>query len=67
MQQSDHQRRLDQAKKPTVTDRQAASVAAIEDQSGNLDYVVFIILVASVVALVVISRRRGKARKTFRM
>jgi hypothetical protein len=64
MQQSDYKRRADEAKESRATERQMATVGTpVEESSRELDYVVLVILVASVIAMVMISRRsRARAR-----
>jgi hypothetical protein len=60
MQQSDYKRRADEARESRTTERQMAAVGTpVDETSRELDYVVLVILVASVVAMIAISRRRS--------
>jgi hypothetical protein len=63
MQQSDYRNRLDQEKQEKIDERQVASVAAGEPSSAGLDYAVLIILVASAVAVLFLSRVRRASRR----
>jgi hypothetical protein len=64
-QQSDHRRRVERAKKAAadteVENRQIAAIGVPEAASRDFDYLVFIVLAASVVVLAFIARRKRRA------
>jgi hypothetical protein len=64
MQQSDHRQRMEDAKQEKAQNRQAAAmVATVEGSPGTFDYVILLMVVASLAALVILSRRRrGRPR-----
>jgi hypothetical protein len=62
MQQSDHQRRVERAKKAEAEERQIAAFGMPEAASRDYDVVVLIMLAASVVILAVIASRRSHPR-----
>jgi len=66
MQQSDHRRRAERAKKAEAEaeDPQIAAFGVPEGTSGNLDFVVLAILAGSIAFLAIIARRRRRTRRT---
>lgn len=62
MQQSDHHRRVEQAKKAEDEDRQIAAFGVPEATTRDYDYLVLILLAASVVILASVARRNRRAR-----
>jgi hypothetical protein len=63
MQQSDHKRRTSEARESKATERQMAAIATTgEEPTRELDYVVLAVLAASLVAMILISKRRNKSR-----
>ncbi len=64
MQQSDHHRRVERAKKveAEAEDRQIAAFGIPEAASRDYDYLVLIMLAASVVVLAFVARRRRHVR-----
>jgi hypothetical protein len=59
MQQSDHQRRLDQEKKERAERRAVADVeTATESQSASLDSVVLVVLLVTAAIVILVSTRR---------
>lgn len=64
MQQSDHRRRTERAKKAEAEDPQIAAFGVPEGTSGNLDFVVLAILAGSIVFLAFLARRRRRTRRT---
>ena len=62
MQQSDHQRRVERAKKAEAADRQIAAFGMPEAASRQYDYLVLVMLAVSIVILAVIARRRRRER-----
>lgn len=66
MQQSDYKRRADEARESRTNQSQMAAVGTpVDESSKELDYVVLVILVASVIAMIIISKR-SRARATLR-
>jgi hypothetical protein len=69
MQQSDHHRRAERAKKVEAEaeagDRQIAAFGMPEAASRDYDYFVLIMLAASIVVLAFVARRRRDARFRF--
>jgi hypothetical protein len=63
MEQSDFHRRQDKQKETRTVERQMASVDAAEKGSPHLDYVVLVLLVASVTAVFLLSRSRIQGRR----
>lgn len=63
MQQSDHKRRLSEARESEVTERQMAAIAPTGEQpTRELDYIVLAVLAVSLVAMIIISKKRNKMR-----
>jgi len=62
MQQSDHKRRAQNRTKPEPVQQQMAGVAPSEAEAGDEDYLVLVILVASVVILAFVATRGKKFR-----
>ena len=62
MQQSDHQRRVERAKKAEAADRQIAAFGMPEAASRDYDYLAFVVLVASIVVLAFVARRKRRTR-----
>ena len=62
MQQSDHKRRATKQAKPEPVQQQTAGVVPIEADTGNEDYVVLGVLVASVVILAFVAKCGRKLR-----
>jgi hypothetical protein len=60
MKQSDHKQRVNRAKNTSSEDRQLAAVAAPEPVSEDYDYLVLVILVASVVVLALVASRKRR-------
>jgi hypothetical protein len=63
MQQSDFSRRRDRQKETRTIEKQMASVATAENGSPNLDYVVLILLAASVTAVLLLSKPGFRGRR----
>jgi hypothetical protein len=61
MKQSDHKQRVTRAKEAAVEDRQMAALAGPESVSEDYDYLVLVILVASVALLALLASRRRRA------
>jgi hypothetical protein len=62
MQQSDYKRRLKRQQDAQPQERDLAALATAEEPSPQIDYVVLIILVASIVALVFLHTRNRITR-----
>ena len=64
MQQSDHHRRVERAKKAEAEaeGRQIAAFGVPEVATRDYDYLVFVILVGSIVVLAFVARRRRRER-----
>jgi hypothetical protein len=63
MQQSDFSKRRDKQKETRTIEKQMASVATAENGSRSLDYVVLILLAASVTAVLLLSKPRFRGRR----
>ncbi len=62
MQQSDHHRRVERAKKAEAEDRRIAAFGMPEAASRDYDYLVLIMLAGSIVILTFVARRRRRQR-----
>jgi hypothetical protein len=62
MQQSDHKKRMENAKKNQTSEGQIAASAVPTPAPGNYDYLALVILGASVVILAFVASKRGRAR-----
>ena len=64
MQQSDHHRRVERAKKEEAEaeERQIAAFGMPEAASRDYDYLAFVVLVASIVVLAFVARRKRRTR-----
>jgi hypothetical protein len=62
MQQSDHKQRAAKKSKPEPSQPQAAGVVPLEADPGDGDYLVMVILVASVVILALVATRGKRIR-----
>jgi hypothetical protein len=62
MQQNDHKQRMERAKKAQAEGNQLATLVATESTSGNYDYLVLVVLAASVVLLAFVAGKRKRAR-----
>jgi hypothetical protein len=65
MQQSDHQRRVNERRKARAEEQNMAALAAPEADTRNGDYVVLAILIASAVVLAFAAGRRKMTRLRF--
>ena len=64
MQQSDHHRRVERAKKAEteIEDRQIAAFGMPEGAARDYDYIVLIMLASSIVILAFVARRRRRTK-----
>jgi hypothetical protein len=65
MQQSDYYRRAERERQARAQEKQMAAVTAAEEAASPMDYVAFIMLLVSVVALIFLSKRGSRARSNW--
>jgi hypothetical protein len=66
MKQRHHKQRTQASDETKAEESQNASVVPPETVTGNYDYLVLIVLVASVVVLALVTSRKGRRRASFR-